>query len=72
MTDIAAVMAVGYASFPEVISISTQSARSSALPIRKDELGIDIMITGTQKALALPPACRSARLAKRARRVPPP
>ncbi len=54
MTDIAAVMAV-VREFPEVISIVDTVSSFSALAIKKDELGIDIMVTGTQKALALPP-----------------
>ena len=54
MTDIAAVMAV-VRQFPEVISIVDTVSSFSALAIKKDELGIDIMITGSQKALALPP-----------------
>ena len=41
--------------FPEVISIVDTVSSFSALPIPMDELGIDVMLTGTQKALALPP-----------------
>ncbi|MDB6170143.1 MAG: Alanine--glyoxylate transaminase [Verrucomicrobia bacterium] len=54
MTDLAAVMAV-LREFPGVISIIDTISSFSALAIRKDELGIDVMITGSQKALALPP-----------------
>jgi aspartate aminotransferase-like enzyme len=41
--------------FPEVISIVDVVSSFSALPLPKDELGLDVMITGSQKALALPP-----------------
>jgi aspartate aminotransferase-like enzyme len=41
--------------FPEVISIVDTVSSFSVLPIEKDALGIDIMLTGSQKALALPP-----------------
>ena len=54
MSDLAALMAV-IREFPEVISIVDVVSSFSALPIPKDALGIDIMITGSQKALALPP-----------------
>ena len=54
------------ASFPEVISVVDTVSSFSALPIKKDELGIDIMITGTQKALALPPGLSLCSVSKRA------
>lgn len=54
MSDLPALMAV-IREFPEVISIIDTISSFSALPIKKDELGIDVMITGSQKALALPP-----------------
>jgi aspartate aminotransferase-like enzyme len=54
MSDLAAIMAV-IREFPEVISIVDMVSSFSAMPIRKDELGIDVLITGSQKALALPP-----------------
>ncbi len=41
--------------FPDVISIVDTVSSCSAVPIPKDELGIDVMLTGSQKALALPP-----------------
>ena len=66
MTDIAAVMAV-VRQFPEVISVVDTVSSFSALPIKKDELGIDVMITGTQKALALPPGLSLCSVSKRAR-----
>lgn len=54
MSDLAAIMGV-VREFPDVISIVDTVSSFSALPIPKDALGIDVMITGTQKALALPP-----------------
>lgn len=54
MSDLAAIMAV-VREFPDVISIVDTVSSFSALPIKKDELGIDVLITGSQKALALPP-----------------
>ncbi|HTT55791.1 MAG TPA: alanine--glyoxylate aminotransferase family protein [Opitutaceae bacterium] len=65
MTDIAAVMAV-VRQFPGVISVVDTVSSFSALAIKKDELGIDIMITGTQKALALPPGLSLCSVSKRA------
>jgi len=41
--------------FPQVISIVDTVSSFSVLPIPKDELGIDVLLTGSQKALALPP-----------------
>lgn len=41
--------------FPGVISVVDTVSSFSAVPIPKDELGIDVMLTGSQKALALPP-----------------
>lgn len=54
MSDLPALMAV-IRQFPDVISVVDTVSSFSALPIPKDELGIDVMITGAQKALALPP-----------------
>ncbi len=51
---IEAIMAV-VREFPEVVSIVDTVSSFSALPIDKDALGIDVMLTGAQKALALPP-----------------
>ncbi|MEX2044235.1 MAG: alanine--glyoxylate aminotransferase family protein [Opitutus sp.] len=66
MSDLAAIMAV-VREFPEVISIVDTVSSFSALPILKDELGIDVMITGSQKALALPPGLSLLSVSKRAR-----
>lgn len=42
-------------SYPDVIFIVDSVSSFSAVPIRMDELGIDVLLTGSQKALALPP-----------------
>jgi aspartate aminotransferase-like enzyme len=65
MSDLAAVMAV-VRQFPEVISIIDVVSSFSAMEIPKDKLGIDIMITGSQKALALPPGLSLVSVSKRA------
>lgn len=54
LSDLPAIMAV-LREFPDVISIVDTVSSFSAMPIAKDELGIDVLITGSQKALALPP-----------------
>src|ERR1700675_3776787 len=41
--------------YPKVIFIVDTVSSFSALPILMDDLGIDLMLTGSQKALALPP-----------------
>jgi aspartate aminotransferase-like enzyme len=65
MSDLPALMAV-VRQFPEVISIVDVVSSFSALSIPKDELGIDIMITGTQKAMALPPGMALMSVSRRA------
>jgi aspartate aminotransferase-like enzyme len=65
MTDLKAVMAV-IREFPEVISIVDTVSSFSAVPTPKDELGIDVLITGTQKALALPPGLSLLSVSKKA------
>jgi aspartate aminotransferase-like enzyme len=65
MSDLAAVMAV-VRQFPDVISIVDVVSSFSAMEIPKDRLGIDIMITGSQKALALPPGLSLVSVSKRA------
>jgi aspartate aminotransferase-like enzyme len=65
MSDLPAIMAVLRA-FPEVISIVDTVSSLSALPIKKDELGIDVLLTGSQKALALPPGLAIFSVSKRA------
>jgi len=49
--EIAAVMR----DFPETLLIVDSVSSFSASPIPMDELGIDVLLTGSQKALALPP-----------------
>lgn len=41
--------------FPDVMLIVDSVSSFSAMPIPMDELGIDVLLTGSQKALALPP-----------------
>src|SRR5471032_3171114 len=65
MSDLPALMAV-VRQFPEVISIVDVVSSFSAMAIPKDELGIDIMITGTQKAMAMPPGMALLSVSKRA------
>src|SRR3954465_12744130 len=65
MSDLAAIMAV-VREFPDVISIVDTVSSFSALPIKKDELGIDVFITGSQKALAMPPGLALMSVSKRA------
>lgn len=65
MSPLAEIMAV-VNEFPEVISIVDTVSSFSALPIRKDELGIDVMLTGSQKALALPPGLSLFSVSQRA------
>jgi aspartate aminotransferase-like enzyme len=65
MSDLPAIMQV-LREFPDVISIVDTVSSFSALPIRKDELGIDVLITGSQKALALPPGLSLISVSRRA------
>lgn len=41
--------------FPEVVSVIDTVSSFSVVPIEKDAWGIDVILTGSQKALALPP-----------------
>jgi aspartate aminotransferase-like enzyme len=41
--------------YPEVVLIVDTVSSFSVVPIPMDELGIDVLLTGSQKALALPP-----------------
>ena len=43
------------AKYPEVALIVDTVSSFSAVPIAMDSLGVDVMLTGSQKALALPP-----------------
>ncbi len=65
MSDLPALMAV-IREFPEVISIVDTVSSFSVVPIKKDELGIDVLITGSQKALALPPGLALLSVSKKA------
>jgi aspartate aminotransferase-like enzyme len=65
MSDLPAIMKV-VREFPDVISIVDTVSSFSAMPINKDELGIDVLITGSQKALALPPGLALLSVSKRA------
>jgi len=65
MSDLPAIMRV-LRDFPDVISIIDTVSSFSVLPIKKDELGIDVLITGSQKALALPPGLSLMSVSKRA------
>ena len=65
MSDIRALAAV-LREFPNVISIVDVVSSFSALPIPKDELGLDVMIAGSQKALALPPGLALFSVSQRA------
>ncbi|MSU46004.1 MAG: alanine--glyoxylate aminotransferase family protein [Lacunisphaera sp.] len=65
MSDLPAIMAM-VREFPEVVSIVDTVSSFSALAIKKDELGIDVFITGSQKALALPPGLSLISASKKA------
>ena len=52
--------------FPDVISIVDTVSSFSTVPIEKDALGLDIVLTGSQKALALPPGMSLAAVSPRA------
>ena len=51
LADLAAVLR----RYPEVVSVVDTVSSFSAVPMSMDELGIDVLLTGSQKALALPP-----------------
>jgi len=58
--------------YPEVMFIVDAVSSMSAVPLKFDELGIDVLMAGTQKAFALPPGltvfvCSSPALAKAAK-----
>jgi aspartate aminotransferase-like enzyme len=65
MSDLAAIMAV-VREFPEVIAIVDTVSSLSAMPIKKDELGIDVLVSGSQKAFALPPGLSFLSVSKKA------
>jgi aspartate aminotransferase-like enzyme len=58
--------------YPDVMFIVDAVSSMSAVPLKFDELGIDVLLAGTQKAFALPPGlalfvCSPAALAKAAK-----
>jgi len=65
MSDLPALAAV-LREFPEVVSIVDTVSSFSVLPIEKDALGLDVIITGSQKALAMPPGLALVTVSKRA------
>lgn len=52
--------------YPDVISIVDSVSSFSVVPIPMDELGIDVLLTGSQKALALPPGMALFSVSERA------
>ncbi len=52
--------------FADVISVVDTVSSFSVLPIEKDALGIDVLLTGSQKALALPPGMALFAVSQRA------
>lgn len=73
MSDLEAVLAEVRRS-PEIMSIVDTVSSFSAVPVPKDAWGIDVMLTGSQKALALPPGLAlfsvSSRALARAAQIP--
>jgi len=58
--------------YPDVMFIADSVSSMTAVPLNFDELGIDVLLAGTQKAFALPPGlavftCSPAALAKAAK-----
>ena len=52
--------------YPDVISVIDTVSSFSVVPIPKDEWGIDVILTGSQKALALPPGLALLSVSERA------
>ena len=57
--------------YPDVMFIVDSVSSMTAVPLKFDELGIDVLLAGTQKAFAMPPGiavfvCSPAALAKAA------
>jgi aspartate aminotransferase-like enzyme len=65
MSELPALAAV-LREFPDVIAIVDTVSSFSAVPIDKDALGLDIVLAGSQKALALPPGLTVVSVSKRA------
>jgi aspartate aminotransferase-like enzyme len=53
--------------FPEVISVVDCVSSFTAVKIDKDQLGVDVLLTGSQKALAMPPGLALLSVSERAR-----
>ena len=73
MNDLAGIAKV-VKSFPGLLFVVDSVSSFSAVPIEMDELGIDVLLAGVQKALALPPglavfACSEAAI-ERAKSLP--
>lgn len=66
MNPIAEIMEV-VREFPDVISVVDSVSSFSAVKIDKDALGIDVLLTGSQKALAMPPGLALLSVSERAR-----
>ncbi len=54
------------AKYPEVLSVIDTVSSFSVVPIPKDQWGIDVLLTGSQKALALPPGLALFSVSQRA------
>ncbi len=54
------------AKYPDVLSVVDTVSSFSVVPIQKDLLGIDVLLTGSQKALALPPGLALLSVSERA------
>lgn len=54
------------AKYPDVLSVIDTVSSFSVVPIPKDEWGIDVILTGSQKALALPPGLALFTVSERA------
>lgn len=65
MNPLEAIMSV-LSKYPEVLSVIDTVSSFSVVPIAKDELGIDVILTGSQKALALPPGLALFSVSERA------
>jgi aspartate aminotransferase-like enzyme len=66
MNPLAGIMAV-IREFPDVVSVVDSVSSFTAVKIAKDELGIDVLLTGSQKALAMPPGLALLSVSERAR-----
>ncbi len=66
MSALAEIMAV-VREFPDVISVVDSVSSFTVVPIKKDELGIDVLLSGSQKALSLPPGLSLFAVSERAR-----